>query len=69
MLLEVMGVTQVIFLYGGLAGGAQIILIPEIPFSYESIYKKILERKKLVVIIQLLLLQGAREKDHKKFLC
>jgi ATP-dependent phosphofructokinase / diphosphate-dependent phosphofructokinase len=34
-----------IALNGGLAGGADIILIPEIPFSWEKIYDKILKRE------------------------
>lgn len=34
-----------IALNGGLAGGADIILIPEIPFSYEKIFAKIRERE------------------------
>ncbi|HEY7750687.1 MAG TPA: ATP-dependent 6-phosphofructokinase [Ignavibacteriaceae bacterium] len=34
-----------IALNGGLAGGADIILIPEIPFSWESIYDKIHKRE------------------------
>jgi len=38
MVLEVMGRhTGWIALYGGLAGGADVILIPEIPFTYESL--------------------------------
>jgi 6-phosphofructokinase 1 len=34
-----------IALNGGLAGGADIILIPEIPFSYEKVFAKIRERE------------------------
>jgi 6-phosphofructokinase 1 len=34
-----------IALNGGLAGGADIILIPELPFSYEKLYDKILKRE------------------------
>lgn len=34
-----------IALNGGLSGGADIILIPEIPFRWEKIHKKILERE------------------------
>jgi 6-phosphofructokinase 1 len=48
MILEVMGRDSgFIGLYGGMAGGADIILIPEIAFSYKKIFDKILERKKL----------------------
>jgi ATP-dependent phosphofructokinase / diphosphate-dependent phosphofructokinase len=46
MVLEVMGrYAGWIAIYAGLAGGADVILIPEIPFSYESIAKKIAERE------------------------
>ena len=42
MVLEVMGrYAGWIALYAGVAGGADVILIPEIPFSYESICAKI----------------------------
>jgi 6-phosphofructokinase len=46
MVLEVMGrYAGWIALYSGIAGGADIILMPEIPFSYESVCAKILERE------------------------
>lgn len=65
MVLEVMGrYTGWIALYAGVAGGADVILIPEIPFSYESVCAKIQERenlgKKFTIII---VAEGAREKD------
>lgn len=45
MVLELMGRDAgFIALYAGLAGGADVILIPEIPFSSEHIVKKIRER-------------------------
>ena len=48
MLLEVMGRDSgYIALHGGLAGGAHVILIPEVPFSYDAICKKIMSRKKM----------------------
>ncbi|MEZ4743969.1 MAG: ATP-dependent 6-phosphofructokinase [Bdellovibrionota bacterium] len=48
MILEVMGRDSgYIALHGGLAGGANVILIPEIPFSYTEIMNKINDRKKL----------------------
>jgi ATP-dependent phosphofructokinase / diphosphate-dependent phosphofructokinase len=64
MVLEVMGrYAGWIALYAGVAGGADVILIPEIPFSYESICEKIQERenlgKKFTIII---VAEGAREK-------
>jgi len=53
-----------IALSAGVAGGADVILIPEIPFSYESVCAKIQERekfgKKFTIII---VAEGAREKD------
>jgi ATP-dependent phosphofructokinase / diphosphate-dependent phosphofructokinase len=46
MVLEVMGRnTGWIALHAGLAGSADIILIPEIPFSFESIVRKVEERE------------------------
>ena len=48
MILEVMGRDSgFIGLYGGLAGGAHIILIPEIAFNYNAICEKIDQRRKL----------------------
>ncbi|MBU2591170.1 MAG: ATP-dependent 6-phosphofructokinase [Nitrospinota bacterium] len=45
MIVEVMGRTAGwIALHSGLAGGAHIILIPEIPFSYDAIVNKIVKR-------------------------
>jgi ATP-dependent phosphofructokinase / diphosphate-dependent phosphofructokinase len=47
MVLEVMGrYAGWIAIYAGLAGGADVILIPEIPFNYESICAKVREREK-----------------------
>src|SRR5262249_1196917 len=56
MVLEVMGrYAGWIALFAGVAGGADVILIPEIPFSYESICAKIQERenvgKKFTIVI------------------
>ena len=64
MVLEVMGrYTGWIALYAGVAGGADVILIPEIPFSYESVCAKIQERedlgKKFTIII---IAEGAHRK-------
>jgi len=65
MVLEVMGrYAGWIALYAGVAGGADVILIPEIPFTYESVGAKIHEREQqgrkftLVVVAE-----GAREKN------
>ncbi|MGI8788510.1 MAG: 6-phosphofructokinase [Pyrinomonadaceae bacterium] len=47
MILEVMGRhTGWIALHAGLAGSADVILIPEIPFSFESMIQKIHSREK-----------------------
>lgn len=47
MILEVMGRnTGWIALHAGLAGSADVILIPEIPFSFESVVQKVLERER-----------------------
>ena len=47
MVLEVMGrYAGWIAIYAGLAGGADVILIPEIPFNYDSIAQKIDERER-----------------------
>lgn len=46
MVLEVMGrYAGWIALFAGVAGGADVILIPEIPFTYDSICAKISERE------------------------
>ena len=54
-----------IALNGGLAGGADIILIPEIPFSWDKIYDKILKRanygKKFSLVC---VAEGARAQDE-----
>lgn len=48
MVLEVMGRhTGWIALHGGIAGGADVILLPEIDWNYENIVAKIEERKRL----------------------
>ncbi|MFN2595624.1 MAG: 6-phosphofructokinase [Pyrinomonadaceae bacterium] len=47
MVLEVMGRhTGWIALHSGIAGGADVILIPEIPFTYETVVEKIQERER-----------------------
>ena len=46
MVLEVMGrYAGWIALYAGVAGGADVILLPEIPFTYDSLCAKIQERE------------------------
>jgi len=64
LVLEVMGrYAGWIALYAGVSGGADVVLIPEIPFTYESIVAKVKEREAqgkhftLVVVAE-----GAKEK-------
>jgi phosphofructokinase-like protein len=53
-----------IALNGGLAGGADIILIPEIPFSWDKIYNKIKERELLGKKFSLVCVaEGAKAED------
>jgi 6-phosphofructokinase 1 len=53
-----------IALNGGLAGGADIILIPEIPFSWEKVYEKILKRELMGKKFSLVCVsEGARSID------
>jgi 6-phosphofructokinase 1 len=63
MVLEVMGrYAGWIAIYAGLAGGADVILIPEIPFNYESICRKVAERdqvgKRFTIVV---VAEGARQ--------
>lgn len=64
MILEVMGRDAGhIALHSGLAGGAHVMLLPEIPFTYESIIAKIDERRRMgrnysVIVVA----EGAYEK-------
>ena len=53
-----------IALNGGIAGGADIILIPEIPFSWEKVYNKIDERQLMGKKFSLVCVaEGARPQD------
>src|SRR6516162_2244315 len=66
MVLEVMGrYAGWIALYAGVAGGADVVLIPENPFTYESICAKIRERedkgKKFTLVV---VAEGAHEKER-----
>jgi 6-phosphofructokinase 1 len=64
IVIEVMGrYAGWIGLYAGVSGGADVILIPEIPFSYESICAKIQERENIGKHFTLVVVaEGAREK-------
>ena len=66
MIVEVMGrFAGWIALYGGIAGGADVILIPEIPFRYDAVVSKIREReaqgKHFTMVV---VAEGAHEDDH-----
>ncbi|HRQ89969.1 MAG TPA: 6-phosphofructokinase, partial [Bacteroidia bacterium] len=63
MVLEVMGRhAGWIALYGGIAGGASAILIPEIPFSHKKVAEAILERERLGFRSSLVVVaEGSRE--------
>jgi phosphofructokinase-like protein len=65
MVLEVMGrYAGWIALYAGVAGGADVVLIPEIPFAYENVCRKIAEReaqgKRFTLVV---VAEGARERE------
>lgn len=63
MVLEVMGrYAGWIGIYAGIAGGADVILIPEIPFSYESVCAKVKEREARGKTFSIVVVaEGARE--------
>ncbi len=62
MVLEVMGrYAGWIAAHAGIAGGGDIILIPEIPFNYDSICRKIAEREAMGRLFTLIVVaEGAR---------
>src|SRR3972149_6473691 len=70
IVVEVMGrYAGWIALNGGLAGGADIILLPEFPFSWEKIYDKILKRELMGKRFSLVCVaEGASPKDGKMVL-
>jgi ATP-dependent phosphofructokinase / diphosphate-dependent phosphofructokinase len=63
MVMETMGrYAGWIALGAGLAGGADIILIPEIPFSWDSIYDAVLRRSKGAKFSIISIAEGAKPK-------
>jgi 6-phosphofructokinase 1 len=70
MVLEVMGRhAGWIALHGGIAGGAHIILIPEIPFDYEKVAEAVRRREArgshgAIVVVA----EGAKPKDGQQIL-
>lgn len=69
MILEVMGRhAGWIALHSGIAGGADVILIPEIPFSIEAIKRKIEEREKCGSEFSIIVVaEGAKEAGRDQF--
>ena len=65
LVLEVMGrYAGWIAIYAGVAGGADVILIPEVPFTYESICDAIARREQSGKHFTLIIAaEGARQKD------
>lgn len=65
MVVEVMGrYAGWIALYSGIASSADVVLIPEIPFSYDSIVEKIKEREaRGLHYTMIVVAEGATEKD------
>jgi 6-phosphofructokinase 1 len=65
MVLEVMGrYAGWIALFAGVAGGGDVILIPEIPFTYDAVVAKIREREERACHFSIVVVaEGAREKD------
>lgn len=68
MILELMGRDAgFITLQAGIAGGADVILIPEIPFSYEAVAAKVIERKKLGTKFSIIAVsEGAHPRDGQQ---
>ncbi len=64
MVVETMGrYAGWIALGAGVAGGADIILIPEIPFSWESVFDAVLKRSKGAKFSIVSVAEGAKPKD------
>jgi 6-phosphofructokinase 1 len=70
MVLEVMGRDAGwIALHSGLGGGADIILVPEVPFSLEAVAAKVQERDALGSPFSIIVVaEGARAKDGEQFM-
>ncbi|MEA3213179.1 MAG: ATP-dependent phosphofructokinase / diphosphate-dependent phosphofructokinase [Chthoniobacter sp.] len=68
MVIEVMGRhAGWIALYGGLAGGGDIILLPEIPFDHEKVAAAVRRRDAAACLSTLIVVaEGAREKEGRE---
>ena len=69
MILEVMGrYAGWIALEAGIAGGSDVILIPEIPFEFDSIFKKIKQRSSVNIKFSIIVVaEGAKQKSGQMF--
>jgi len=74
MLVELMGhKAGWLTLYAGLAGGADVVLIPEIPYSLDKIYEALEERKKrgknfsIIAVAEGAISKEESEMDKKEF--
>lgn len=70
MIIEVMGRhAGWIALYGGLAGGADVILIPEIPFRYEKVAEVVRKRERIGCLSTMIVVaEGALPLDGEQVL-
>jgi 6-phosphofructokinase 1 len=68
MVAEVMGrYAGWIALYAGIGGGADVVLIPEIPFTFEKIVERLLERERFGASFSIVVVaEGAHELDGKR---
>jgi 6-phosphofructokinase 1 len=68
MVVEVMGrFAGWIALFGGIAGGADVILIPEIPFRYDAIVAKIQEREAQGKHFTMVVVAEGAHQQHQAF--
>lgn len=69
MVVEIMGnKAGWLSLYTGVAGGADLILLPEMPFSYENVAKAVLKRKKEGHVFSIVVVaEGAFSKAEEKW--
>jgi 6-phosphofructokinase 1 len=66
MVMEVMGrYAGWIALGAGLAGGADIILIPEIPFQWDTIFQRVLQRSRGARFSIICVAEGAKARDEE----
>ena len=68
MVAEVMGrYAGWIALYAGIGGGADVVLIPEIPFTFEKIVERLLERERFGARFSIVVVaEGAHEQNGKR---